>query len=185
VLDKVRADKVALALAILAALISAAIVSTHGPELGAPTKTTVIVEAASGGGVPKKIRRTTEVGPRSFFERVLGDGGIVLLQIGAVLLVAFLTGAFAQRLLMGDFALKLGPLELSTLQEGTERTVLDLTAQVATLSEAEAKRTRDLESVTKQVADSSNGLIVVGGIVSELREKITELERRSEKRDGN
>jgi hypothetical protein len=59
--------------------------------------------------------KTVKNGERTFLERVLGEQGLVLLQIAVLVLAAFLAAAALQRVLLGKYALKLAGLELAEL----------------------------------------------------------------------
>jgi hypothetical protein len=150
-----------------------------GETQQAGEKTTTTVDEPRGNPSDKKTT-TTEVSPKSFTERMLGDGGLVLVQIGILLLAAFLAAAFTQRLLVGDFALKLGFIELSALQEGAEENVKDLTAKVADLTKTSATK-EDLKGVAedlKGIAQAvSSGLTTIQIAIDDLRDRVAELEK--------
>jgi flagellin-like hook-associated protein FlgL len=144
----------------------------------ASEKTTTTVEAPKGSPSGKKTT-TTEASQRSFTERILGHSGIVLLQIGVILLAAFLAGAFVQRVLLGDFALKIGGiLELSAAQS-VEGTAEDLTAKVAANTEALAA----LQKLDPAVKDMSLKLVDVGSLLVQLSTRVMELEAKLGGRD--
>jgi hypothetical protein len=87
---------------------------------GKAVSTTTTVEAQSA--TPKRAPQTTETtqaGERTFLERVLGDGGLVGLQVGVVLLAAFLAGALLQKVLLGDYSIKIGSLELAAVADAS------------------------------------------------------------------
>jgi hypothetical protein len=85
-------------------------------QKGTQTKTTTTTEERpETPAQPEKTVTTTEEGERSFLERVLGDGGLVVLQLGAVLLAAFLAAALLQRMIVGQYAITIGSLELPAI----------------------------------------------------------------------
>lgn len=97
---------------------------------GQSKTTTKTVEKPSGYPSGKKTT-TTEEGSRSFTERVLGKSGLALLQLGVIILAAFLAAASVQRVLVGDYALKIGPIEIGAAQESKEEVSQKLTADLA------------------------------------------------------
>jgi hypothetical protein len=159
-----------------------------------PGKRTTTTERTSPGGrgAGKKVTRvteqpngnpssttttTTEVESRSFIERVLGNGGLILLEAAIVLLAAFLAGAFAQRLLVGDFAVKLGFLELGTVQAKNEQTIKDITTQLGDLRKLRSEQAKALDGLKENVGDLSSGLGTIGTAINELRERVSRLEQ--------
>jgi hypothetical protein len=80
---------------------------------------------------PAETTTTEETGERSFLERVLGDNGVVVLQIGAVLLASFAAGAVTQRVLLGEYGFKLGTFELSSIAGASSEALEKLKQQVA------------------------------------------------------
>ena len=92
-------------------------------------KTTKQVEVPVGAPSSKRTE-TVENSSRSFVERALGESGLILLQLAVILLASFMAGAFTQRVLVGEFALKVGGIfELDTMQEEAEETIEGLTAK--------------------------------------------------------
>lgn len=80
-----------------------------------PSTTTTTVVTVSPEG--KTTKTTTAEASRSFVERSLASGGLLLLRIGIVALAAFLAGAVVQRTILGRFDMKLGPLEVPALAQ--------------------------------------------------------------------
>jgi hypothetical protein len=81
----------------------------------ASSVTTVVTESPG-----KQVTKTTTAeASRSFVERSLASGGLLLLRIGIIALAAFLAGAVVQRTILGVFAMKLGPLEVPELAKRT------------------------------------------------------------------
>ena len=96
---------------------------------------------------------TTKEADRSLLERSLAAGGLLLVRIGVVALAAFLAGAVVQRTLLGNFALKLGPLEIPELKraaEESERALGEIQSQLKTQTEA----TEEAMSVAADAADA-------------------------------
>ena len=138
------ADIIALTVAVIVA-IAALLLMDVGADVDAPsttttvtkdavaesessTTTTTVTPAAQGGAQgqttvlektnparPSETTTTKTMGERSFLERVLGNNGVVVLQLGAVLLAAFAAGAVTQRVLLGEYGFKLGTFELSAI----------------------------------------------------------------------
>jgi hypothetical protein len=122
---------------------------------------------------------TTQVGKRttstvttrsessqSLLDRGLAAGGLLILRLGIVALAAFLAGAVVQRIKLGDFQLKLGPLEVPALQRlgaSTEKSVETLTAAVA-----------DNKTVTERAA---RGIVVAANELEALRQRVEVLEQ--------
>jgi len=94
------------------------------------TTTTEKDENGSGRAVTTEVRRSA--GPTtdrtvtrapvndSVLERSVAGGLIVLLQIGIVVLAAFLAGAAAQRIVLARYAVKIGTLEIGDLPEAAD-----------------------------------------------------------------
>jgi hypothetical protein len=145
-------------------------------------KTTITIEKPTRKP-SNKTTTTTEVSPRSFTERALGDGGFILLEVGIILLAAFLAGAFTQRVLLGSFAIKFGVLELGAVQEQAEKTIVDLTARVASIADVQAQQKKDLEAVTERVHGSQQSLVTIGTALAQISDRVAELEK--EPHDGS
>lgn len=84
------------------------------PLRATPFESQTVVETVVTTGPEGKVARktTTREVERSFAERGLAVGGLLLLRLGIVVLAAFLAGAVVQRTLLGEFAVKLGPIEI-------------------------------------------------------------------------
>ena len=76
-----------------------------------PRNTTTRVTKVDAQG-RESTETTEEEADDSFLERSLADGGLLLLRLGLIALAAFLAGAVVQRTLLGEFAVKAGPIEL-------------------------------------------------------------------------
>jgi hypothetical protein len=87
-------------------------------DRGRPTRTVTTIESAPGAAAqPRKTVTTTVAGGKGVLERVFGAGGLIILRLGAIVLVAFLAGALVQRMLLGQYAIKVGPLELPAIAD--------------------------------------------------------------------
>lgn len=142
-------------------------------------KSTTSVERPSGSPSGKETT-TVERAPRSFPERTLGRSGLVLLQLGIVLLAAFLAGAFTQRVLVGDFALKLGGvLEIGALQERTVSTSDALEKLTAALTKLEAANAQKADSEkVKELSDTLGNLsVTLTAAVTQLNDRVKVLEK--------
>ena len=77
----------------------------------AAERTTTTETQRGADAKPAEKTTTTEEGQRTFLERVLGDAGLVFLQIGVIAFAAFLAAAMTQRVLVGEYGgFKLGSL---------------------------------------------------------------------------
>lgn len=73
-------------------------------------------------------------GGRSFFERVLGHDGDLLLRIAVILLAALVAGAAIQRVLVGQYGgIKVGSLEIAELASASDGAVKELQDALAKL----------------------------------------------------
>ena len=132
---------------------------------------------------PKKSTVTVEEGSRSLVERALGESGLIGLQAALVVLASFLFAGLVQRVLMGDYAVKVGNLELGALQvqessEATEK----LTAQVADLqvvdkklSEATDAQKQQLEVLSGAVKHAEGGSAALAEIVRSQAQELISL----------
>jgi hypothetical protein len=128
-------------------------VATARKDTGGVSRTTT-VERQSGS--PKRgpqTTTTTQAGERTFVERALGDGGLVAIQIGAALLVAFLAGALLQKVLLGDYSIKLGSLELAV--------IADASANLTEAVQALRKDVDALNGLAHDVADTKEEIGIV------------------------
>lgn len=150
-----------------------------GPNGHTKTRTTTKTSTTAPGS-PQSTETTTVDGSRSFIERILGDNGVVFLQIGAVLLAAFIAGAAIQRVLVGQYGgLKVGSLGVSELApevaELSGKSIKELEAALAAFQQESKTKFEEvgksLEATRREsrVVDSelSNDLYV---ITSRLRE---------------
>jgi Sec-independent protein translocase protein TatA len=79
------------------------------------TKTTTVTRGPTPAK-PAETKVTTEDGERSFVERVLGEGGLTILQFAIVVAAAFLAAAILQRVLVGEYGgFEFGSFKLSSV----------------------------------------------------------------------
>jgi hypothetical protein len=127
-----------------------------------------------------KVTTTIEQGSRSFTERALGKSGLALLQFGVIILAAFLAAAFVQRVLIGDYALKIGPLDLGAAQESKEDTTMDLTAK---LTSAVTKQAEELAALSTEVGGNATLAATMSVALRELNARLEGLEAKGSKGD--
>lgn len=123
----------------------------------AGSKTTTVERTGPTAAKPPETTTTVEQGERTFTERVLGDGGIVVLQIAAVLFAAFVAAAAVQRVILGQYGFKFGNFELANVADDAAAGIAGLTKKVdalqgdtATALEALDKAHRDDNANVKE-----------------------------------
>lgn len=139
-----------------------------GPQ-GTSRHLTRIREDPSPGLRPKTTT-TVEEGDRSFLERVFGEAGLRILQWGLALLGAFLVGAFVQKVILGDYSIKVGSLEISAAADASARGLEDLNERIA--SEVAAVEAAS----AKSKADLIERLGIAVGSIKSLEERVKDLE---------
>jgi hypothetical protein len=97
---------------------------------GKETTKTTTTEKGSAPAQPAKTTTTVEKGQRTFLERVLGEGGLKVLQWAIAVLAAFLVGAFVQKVLLGDYSIKFGGLEIGKAADVSAKALEDLKTQI-------------------------------------------------------
>ena len=157
---------------------------TKGKKGRRQTKRTTTVEEGTGSPSGKKSV-TTEEESRSFFERIGGKTGQIMLLLAVIVLAAFLAAALAQRLLLGDYSIKLGGFELAAAQEADTGNIEKLTAGVTKVSDELAKVDRELQERVEAVSDRINGMSdyysnSVGTAIARLQAQIEQLKKPSE-----
>jgi hypothetical protein len=116
-------------------------VTTREPAASLPPER---AQSGTGGGPEKssekleerpqgvaRAKGTTEEHPMSFFETLIGDDGLVLVRLGAVILAAFVGAAISYRVVLGNYRFKVGSIDFST-----ERESVNMTAFVAALGDS-------------------------------------------------
>ena len=87
-----------------------------GPaETTTTTRTTNEVKTTTKGTESTEKREVTTALKETTLERALGQPGLWLVRLLLIVLVAFFSGAAVQRILIGEFSLKLGPIEVPPL----------------------------------------------------------------------
>lgn len=137
------------------------------------TTTTTTIRKVPGKPTETTINRQPAEG--SWTERALGDSGLLLLRVAVVVLAAFLAAAAMQRLVMGDYALKVGPVEVPALTAASEDALTaikaDLEALGARLSKLESfRRVSLLDS-----SDTKRSLAKVAEELAQLKRRIDDL----------
>ena len=79
------------------------------------TKTTTENKSTRTGTGSTERREVTTASKETTVERALGQPGLWLVRLLIVVLVAFFSGAAVQRILLGEFSLKIGPVEVPPL----------------------------------------------------------------------
>jgi hypothetical protein len=98
-------------------------VVTKGPH-GKLSRTVTREKNSATPAKPAETTTTTEDGQRTFLERILGNGGLVILQIAVAVIAAFLAGAIVQRVLLGEYGgFKFGNFELSSVARASSTSV--------------------------------------------------------------
>jgi hypothetical protein len=130
---------------------------TRGPDGKARTITRV--REGEPPASPKKTTTTVEEGERTFIERILGDGGLQILQWALALVGAFLVGALVQKILLGDYSFKFGSLEIAATAAASAKGLEDLntslsakvTAVETANAEGEVKMLENLEIAYRRI----------------------------------
>ena len=139
------------------------------------TTTTTTQVQGEKPGRPAESTVTTTEGERTTFERVLGDGGMIVVQLAAVVLAAFLAAAVAQRVLLGEYGgLKLGALELGAIARASTAGLDELKQAVQKLREDAATA----EDVNKAQEESRREDAAVNRDLALLLRRIDLIERR-------
>jgi hypothetical protein len=116
-------------------------------ERGRAKSRTRTVETQPGKSAqPQEVTTTRQEGERTFLERVLGDVGIVVLQLGVVILAAFVGAALVQRIIVGEYAVEIGSFKLSQLANTSLTALESLRRELTKVNRArvqDAARTKD------------------------------------------
>jgi hypothetical protein len=141
-------------------------------------KRSITVERPTGKPVGKKTT-TVEEGSRSFVERSLGKSGLIGLQGAIVVLAAFLGAALAQRVLIGDFSVKVGNLlELSATQDHADDSATALAAKVADLEHVVGERSKNQDALAVMTERTMIDTATTALALKELDGRIDEMERQ-------
>jgi hypothetical protein len=125
--------------------------------------TTRVVESGPQG---ETTTTTTQEADDSLVERLFSSGGLLILRLGLVAAAAFLAGAVVQRTLLGEFAIKIGPVDVPQLKDvakAADDLGRDVVGRISALSDA-----------TQQALDAS----------ALIAERLDDLERRISEGDS-
>lgn len=134
----------------------------ENPFEPASSVTTVVTEKPDGS---TETKTTTGEASRSFVERSLAAGGLLLLRIGIVALAAFLAGAVVQRTILGDFAMKLGPLEVPKLAkaaEASDKALEEIKEELGRQAEATSRAMNVAAGAAEEIALFKESLQALG-----------------------
>jgi hypothetical protein len=121
-----------------------------------------------------RIKTREESRPRSFLESLVGNVGLIALQGAIVLLGSFLAAGLVKRALMGDFAIKFGPLELPPeAAEGTAH----LAGAVQALQKTARSQQKSLEDVVEKLQDLTGKTIEEPGVEAPTPEQSDQLKQ--------
>lgn len=141
-------------------------------------KRAITVERPTGKPVGKRTT-TVEEGSRSFFERSLGESGLIGLQAAIVVLAAFLGAALTQRALVGDFSVKVGNLlELAATQDHVDDSATALAAKVSNLEDAVSKRSEKQDAMAAVAERTMVDLATTARAVAKVNRRVDEVEQR-------
>jgi hypothetical protein len=147
----------------------------HWRELGAdpfnPRDETTKVVKTDGAGNVVSTEVTTKP-DTSLVNQALASGGLLFIRVALVALGAFVAGGMTQRVLSGDYAIKVGGFELP---QGVEEAGQAATEAINALSE----KVSTLSGLKAQMADASQGiatltdeLVRINGEIEELRARL-------------
>jgi hypothetical protein len=121
----------------------------RGDPFTAPRAVTVVVRTQG-----RSVERTTTTKDvdEGLLDGALSAGGSVLVRLAICVLLAFLAGALVQRLLLGQFSLKLGPLEVPELQAAAAVSE-ELAEEVVALKTAVAGQQREVAALNARLAE--------------------------------
>jgi hypothetical protein len=139
----------------------------------AKTTTTVVIEH---GGRTGEITKTTEEADDSLFQRALTGAGFLLFRVGLLFAAAFLAGAVIQRTILGDFAFKIGPVEVPGLPAAAEASKTAITE----LTKSVNNQTVRLRRVANRLNANTAATDEVATLVHDTADAMTQLERRVE-----
>jgi hypothetical protein len=138
-----------------------------------PRAQTQVVETHPGG--KRTVTVSTGEANRSFVERALATGGLILVRVGFVALAAFLAGAVVQRTLLADFAMRVGPVEVPRLVPRLKRAA---DASEKGFADVEAELGRQARATSEAMTVAADAAAGVAGLESKLldmRESLTPL----------
>jgi hypothetical protein len=140
-----------------------------------PTRTTTTQVQGGRPERPRATVTTTTDGERTTLERILGDGGVSILQIALVVLAAFLAAAVAQRVLVAQYGgFKIGGVELGSIADASTTGIVELKDAVKQLRQDAAM---DVD-VRKALEESRHEDAAVNRDLALLLRRLDLIERR-------
>jgi hypothetical protein len=140
----------------------------------AQTTTTVVTETPAVG----HETTTTKEADDSLFERALAGAGFLFFRVALAALAAFLAGAVVQRTLLGDFAIKVGPLEVPDLPAAAEASKSAITKVKESLKRQTTLLGRRLTQVATKLESNTATTLQMSQLLQEIATAVTDLERR-------
>lgn len=123
-----------------------------------PRKTTKTVVTQTGTET-EKTETTTAEADESLLERSLAAGGLLLFRVGIVALAAFLAGAVVQRTVLGNFAIKVGGVEVPELAAETLDSAKRELKNVKEQRDVAMRELREVAEQRDQLLDLSQELL--------------------------
>jgi hypothetical protein len=147
-----------------------------GPKGNTETKKTV--EKGATPEQPASTKTTVEKGERTFLERILGDQGLDILRWALAFLGALLVGAFVQKILLADFSIKFGGLELNSVTQASAKALKELETQLQReIGEVDAESSKRDLRLLEDLQIAHHKLELTGQEIAELRRLIEEKSR--------
>jgi DNA-binding XRE family transcriptional regulator len=151
---------------------------SHPFEVGTTTQRVVKQSA----GKPTERTTTRKEASASLPERVLGNSGLLLLRVSLVALAAFLAAAVLQRVILGDYALRVGPAKAPP-RTAASKYALGRALRAPEDSGATAVSTRNGPSTAPE-ASGADLASSIAKLVSSRREALGISQRELAKRAG-
>jgi hypothetical protein len=148
-------------------------VTNQNPFTPRTTEEVVTKEVA---GKPTETTTTRKPESSGFVERALGNSGLFLLRVGIVALAAFLAAAVVQRTIMGDYALKVGPLEIPALTEASETALEGVKADLERLNGQVAELERARRAGIRRDSKTRRTTATLASRLAALEDAVTRLE---------
>src|SRR5882724_4490205 len=149
--------------------------SGGGKKKSDPTTTTVVTETPSFG---KETTTTTSEANDSLFERALAGAGFLFFRIGLAALAAFLAGAVVQRTLLGNFAVKVGPVEVPDLPAAADASKTAITEMKDSLKRQTSTLGRRLVRLGSKLEKNTETTLKTGEVAAQTARAVAELQRR-------
>jgi hypothetical protein len=148
--------------------------SANGNE-PAETTTTIVTEKPSHS---KETTTTTSEANESLFERGLAGAGFLFFRVALAALAAFLAGAVVQRVLLSDFAIKVGPVEIPGLTVAAEASKTAITQMKESLRRQTSSLGRRLTQIGTKLEKNTETTINTGHLAAETARAVTDLQER-------